>query len=145
MKRVDESYSYNELEGFAAVSLKTAARQDELWLCTLMDSRGFRLSRAARKILCVKSCIRVFYNPDTKELLLAASNEDADNSVRVTKSATTCLNSGKLCRMIYQLCRFDESTVVVRIPGTAARSRKNAIIFDLSAAKSEKPKKGNRK
>lgn len=134
------NYAYDEMSGFSAVRLRTLASQEELWLATLMDGRGFRLSRAARRILCQKKYIRVFYNQATKELLLASSNEEDENSVSVTRTVDTCINSAPLCRMIYQVCRYDPSLVFIRVRGVEARSRKGAIIFDLKSAKAEKPK-----
>ena len=138
MKRVDENYSYDELEGFAPLELNQKARKDEIWLSAHKNRLG--LSSAARKILLAKSHLLIAYNSERKLLLLAACSQQDKGVIPLPATAFHNLHCAALTYLLEQECKYDLSLVQIHVFGEVCRSRKGAIIFDLNTVVSKKPK-----
>ena len=139
MKRVDENYSYDELEGFAPVELNRKAHKDEIWLSARNTRLG--LSYAARKILLTKSYLRIAYNSERKQLLLAACSGPDKGVIALPATASHALQCAALAHLLSEECRYDLSIVQIHVFGEVCRSRKGAIIFDLNTVVSKKPER----
>ena len=140
MKTVDENYSYNELEGFQAVDLKrTRGDAKELWV--LFGNKHISLSQAAREIICTTEYLQFFYNPETRQLLMAAAPAPGKNTTRINKTIRfTGFACIELVRLIEQETRRDLGTVRLRFSGKKVKSKRSAIIFDLASMEVVKSK-----
>lgn len=141
MKRVDENYSYDELEGFEGLNFtRRAVCTDEIWM-TVSSTGMIWMTKKAKDILFTRKYIRLAYKPEKKLLLLCSEPNDGPDSIKLQKSSRNMIQHKQLSQFIGQECRYDLSIVNVRIPGTVCHSKRNAIIFDLNRATSVKPRK----
>ena len=134
MKVIDESYAYDELEGFKPIDLKQRHESpDVLWMS--MASNHICLSQAARKTILETEYLQFLWNDQTKQLLLAAAPTPGGASViKLPRSAKF---TGFSCRpirdLVEQETKRDLDTVRIRLYGTKVKSKRSAVIFDLSS------------
>lgn len=144
MKIVDENYAYDELDGFKSVELPRRISSDDLWISASLNH--ISLSRAAKAILFETGYLQFAWNDETKQLLVAAAPGASQNAVRLPKSVH---DTGFACRQIRELLeretKRDLSVVRVRLYGTKVKSRRAAIIFDLSSMSAAKIRREPRK
>ncbi len=144
MKTVDKSYSYDELEGFEAVDLaKRRLPSTDIWM-SASDSK-VRFSSAARSVLFSRPFIRILYNKGTRQLLMISSPDEDRSTIRSSKSAYNGITANGLRTLLERELKYDLSVVTVRIKGAAARTRANAIIFDLASTETRKRNTYNKK
>ena len=131
--KVDQNYRYDELDGFEPVAIQQRASFRGIWM--RVNAHSLLLSSEARKILGEQGFIKAAYNANTLKLLQKAASKEDRYAIRMKKSAISC-------RMLQELlereCRHDLTITAIRITGTASKSRKNAVIFDLKSAQIEK-------
>lgn len=60
MKKIDENYSYDELEGFEPINPRVQASKSEYWLSMFKNVATF--SAVTRETLFVRPYIRFAYN-----------------------------------------------------------------------------------
>ena len=145
MKIVDENYSYDEFEGFTPLdlSMRVCARA-RIELSVFEGKIGF--NREARDVLFGRKFIRFAFNSEKRQLLIASVPDEGKDTIRVPKMARYNISCAEICELLEKECRYDLSVVRIRIPGTVSRTKKNAVIFDLTQVKSVKPtRKGGRK
>ena len=142
--KVDENYSYDELDGFQAIDLKKN-RGDHAELWALFGRKHINLSKAVRDHICTMDYLQVMWNPETKQLLMAAASGPGTNCIRVPNGSIRV--SGFACKeladMIERETKRDLGTVRVRLYGTKCKSKRAAVIFDLASmvvVKSQQPK-----
>lgn len=136
MKRVDENYSYDELEGFEPVEMRGTISRPEL-IQLKLQQRTFILTDTAVKALGRPDYVRCMINRDRKLLLVEASDVQDKNAVKMVKNSSASkkkmkFESSRLARVIEELTNRAASAVNMNFDGSAARSRKNALIFDLA-------------
>ena len=134
MKTVDESYAYDELEGFRPLDLKRRCESpDVLWVSVVANH--IMLSVSARKILMETGYLQFAWNDQTKQLLLAAAPGFGGSSViKLPNSAsTTGFSCNPICDLLEQETKRDLSVVRIRLYGTKVKSKRSAIVFDLSS------------
>lgn len=136
MKRVDENYSYDELEGFAPLELNQKARKDDIWISAHKNTLG--LSSAARKILLVKTHLRIAYNRERKQLLLQAASDTDKGVIPLPPTASHNLHCAALTKLLEKECRYDLSIVRIHVYGEVSHTRKGAVIFNLNTVVSKK-------
>ena len=139
MKKVDSNYSYDELEGFIPLEIRSLAPQDEILLS--MYRGKLNLSKAARTILFVKDYLLIAYNSEQRQLLLAACPEAGKGTIRLPKSAAGAITNKALDELLTRECRYDMAVARIYIRGTVCRSRAGAIIFDLNTVTSKKARR----
>ena len=135
MKRVDENYSYEELEGFEVVELRGTTARPEL-IQLRMQMRIFVLTETAIKALGHPDYLRCAVNRDRKLLLIEAAEAQDKNAVKVTKTSAMAkkklrFETARLARVIEEMTNRSAEAVNLTFEGSAARSRKNALLFDL--------------
>lgn len=135
MKRVDENYSYDELEGFEPVEMRGTTARPEL-IQLRLQQRTFILTETAIKALGKPEYVRCMINRDRKLLLVEASDPRDNNAVKMVKTSSISksklrFESSRLAGVIEELTNRAASAVNMNFDGAAARSRQNALIFDL--------------
>ena len=145
MKIVDENYSFDEFEGFAPMDFSTRiCLRGRIELSVFEGKIGF--NREARDVLFARKFIRFAYNAEKRQLLAVSVPNEGKDTIRITSTAKAYISCAEICRLLEQECRYDLSMVRMRIPGTQSRTKKNAVIFDLTQATTAKPtRKGGRK
>ena len=138
MKTVDANYSYDELEGFETLDLKRPAPRESVWLS--MQGKNLSFSKQVRELLFVKKHIRISYNREQRKLLIASAQGDNPNDILLPKTAASCVSCSALQKLLEEECRYGLTNFRMHVPGEAARSRKNAFIFDLGKAAVRKVK-----
>ena len=136
MKTIDANYSYNELEGFSPIVVTKMSSRFDIWLS--VSKNWTRISAEARKVLLQRDFISFFFNPERKQLLLISCPEPSKSTIRITKSSSHGLHCAALRDLLEKELRIDLTNHTIRIPGTIARSKKNAVIFELSQFESRK-------
>ena len=138
MTTVDQNYSYDELEGFEPCNIKSkVGPSSEIWMS--VSGPLVRVSSAARNVLFSRKYLAFYLNEGKKLLLVCSSSSDGPNVIRIPQTGKNALHSSDLRKLLERICRYDLQTVAIRIPGTIARSRKNAVIFDLNNVTTWKP------
>lgn len=132
--RVDENYSYDELDGFQVLDLKKQ-RGDQAELWALFGRKHISLSKAVRAYICTMDYLQFLWNPETKQLLMAAASGPGTNCIRIPNGSirVTGFACKELADMIERETKRDLGTVRVRLYGTKCKSKRAAVIFDLAS------------
>lgn len=143
--KVDENYHYDELEGFEEVKLdQRCGAQGDLWLS--MSASHISMAKAVRDIVMSTGYLRFLYNKQTRQILLVSSPGPDEN---VVKLHPTAIRNGFACHAIVELIsaetRRDLHTVRVRFYGQKVKSKRGAVVFDLSSMIVRKIEKQNKK
>lgn len=138
MKTVDEKYSYDEFEGFTPVNLKSRICVRDVPELSAFEGR-LMFNVAARKILFERKYIRIAYNAETRQMLITSVTNEGTDTIRITASAGNQICCKPICDLLEKESRFDLHYVRLKIPGTVSRTKKNVVIFDLTAATTVKP------
>ncbi len=126
-----------EMSGFEPIPIQE--RRSPLGIWMVVQERTMFFSKSARGIIFGKGeYFRAAYDAGTRRLLLEAASGTEKYAVRASDTAISC---AMLKKLLEKECRYDLSVVRIRIPGIPAKSRKNAVIFDLTKIQTEKIKK----
>lgn len=127
-----DNYAYDELAGFQVLDLGRKESKDEVWLTA--GNENITLSKASREILMTADYLQFLYNPETRQLLIAAATAPGKNTIHCTKSMK---DTGFTSKVVYDLLeretKRDLKTVRIRIYGTKAKTKRSAIIYDLAS------------
>ena len=138
MTRVDESYSYDELDGFEQVNVRCKQMFRGCWLS--MRDQTLSLSGDAKRALG-KEYLRIAINREKRLLLIEGAGPEFADAVFYPERNKAGVSCSGLAKLLERECRYDLSVVRIRIPGNPAKSRKNAVVFDLNKAQTEKIQK----
>lgn len=143
MKTIDQSYSYDELEGFKPLVIEQVQRS-KADVGLTVSSKVLRPTAEAKKVIFARSHIHFFFNPDSRQLLLVSAPGSAPNAISVVNPKALALHCKFLRDLLSKECRIDLTNHLIYIPGQISKSKKNAVIFDLSRAESRKKKTRNK-
>ena len=138
-KSIDENYSFDELEGFKPLNIEQVQRSKADVGLTI-SSKVLRPTAEAKKVIFARDHIHFFFNPETRQLLLVSAAGSAKNAIPVPNPKALAFHCQFLRDLLSKECRIDLTDHLIYIPGSVARSKKNAVIFDLSRAESRKKK-----
>lgn len=139
-----DNYTYDELAGFQVLDLGRKESKDEIWLSAGNDNILF--SKISREILFTADFVQFLYNPETKQLLVAAAAAPGKNTIRITEAMrSTGVTSKVLFELLEKETKRDLYTVRIRLYGTKAKTKRSAIIYDLSSMVAMKLQKVNKR
>ncbi len=130
MKTVDGTYSYDELEGFEPFTSERQYYRDPI----LTVREGIlNLNKPAADIVCNKKYIKFYYNSDRKMIMVAGTDDFDMGVVPVTPNKKAVGFSCRgLSRVIESICKYDSFITMIKILGKPAKTKRNALIFDLT-------------
>lgn len=133
MKTVDGSYRYDELEGFEPLDVAGGKQLKTIPLLTVKTGCLF-LNMCAMNIIAGKQFMHVFFNTARKRIMLQASNDYAVNALQVPHYIKNGVGIGctKICKEVEKVCKYDTSVVAVRLVGEPAKTKRDALIFDMT-------------
>lgn len=142
MKKVDENYNYDELEGF--VPMKTgqkSLREERIQMGTHRQMIVF--TKAAIEALGDPDYVAVSINRERKQILIKKSDYMDDEALRIRSRAKVnrvknVTENKNLEDEIEQMTNRDLGTVNLIIDGVKARTVRDAVIFDLRTVRTEK-------
>lgn len=127
-----DDYAYDELAGFQVIDLERKESKDEIWLSAGNDL--ILLSKASREAIFTTEFAQFLYNPETKQLLVAAATAPGKNTIAVTKTVrNTGITSKALFDLLEKETKRDLHTVRIRLYGKKAKTKRSAIIYDLAS------------
>lgn len=142
MKKVDENYNYDELEGF--VPMKTgqkSLREERIQMGT--HHRQIVFTKAAIEAMGDPDYVAVSINREWKQILFKKSDYMDDEALRIRSRAKVnkvknVTENKNLEDEIEKMTNKDLGTVNLIIDGVKARTVRDAVIFDLRTVRPEK-------
>ena len=130
MKTVDGNYSYDELEGFEPFVSERQYYGDPI--LTIREGM-LNLNKAAADIVCRKKYIRFYYNEERKMIMVTGTDDWDMSALQVTKNKkATGFSCRGLSRVIESVCKYDTFITMIKILGKPAKTKRDALIFDLT-------------
>lgn len=143
MKTVDGNYSYDELEGFKPVISERQYFRDPV--ITVREGI-LTLNKIAAEIVCQKKYVRFYYNPDRKMIMVAGTDEWDMSVIQVTPNKKTVgFSCRALSKVIEKECRHDSFITMIKLLGKPAKTKRNALIFDLATYTTSKIQRQGKK
>ena len=148
MKKVDDNYSYDELEGFEPFDPDQKSIRDELIQMSI-HGRQMIFSLAALAALGSPEYVTVHLNRERKMVLFRKADHTDMAALRVRarqkkNKVRSITESQKLRAELEKMTNKDLLTVNLLVPGSKAKTLRDAVIFDLRQAQVEKKRQVGR-